>query len=253
MPIWGKTEAPAEADPEAAEPEVPREVIPEALRPNVNGAGSAYGDEADSMLEFGEPVDDNEPVSDGRKETYVDSEGVERYVGSNRKKRSDSGAPRSRTATRGRKGKARVVTDAAATGGTIFYGGIGAVFSMSGIAPAAGLSMQGLADEAGPELAEWAKKRSPRFYKFLESIAEAGGVGKYVAAPVAAEAYLRMEKARPALGPAVIGLHGQESAAAFDALAAQYDSWKAEAMDGSVPPDKVSEVPSDPYTFQEDE
>lgn len=112
------------------------------------------------------------------------------------------------------------------------------MLSMSGLAPAAGMSMQALSDEAGPEIAEWAKKRSPRFYQFLCTISEAGGIGKYVAAPVTAEAYLRMENARPALGPVVISMHGEGSAEAFDTLTQSYDAWKlseAAAKNGHEP------------------
>lgn len=221
MPLWGKTEDPPEVAPEVPEvPEIPAEpVIPVSERPNV--VDSPSGDSFD----FGEPEDEPEPSSDGGKATYFDAEGVERYVGSNRKKRSDAG-----TGRRGVSRKRKAVTkDPAAAGGTILYGGIGAVLSISGVAPAAGLSMQGLADEAGPEIADWAKKRSPRFHHFLAQLADASGIGKFVSAPIAAEAYLRVEKARPALGPAVVAMHGADSAAAFDALTEQYDQWKATA------------------------
>lgn len=194
--------------------------IPESERPNVEAfSGDSF--------EFGEPEYEPEPEpapSGGGKPTYFDADGVERYVGSNRRKRSDSGRPR--VSTRGKRGKP-VAVDPGAAGGTVLYGGIGAVLSMSGIAPAAGLSMQGLADEAGPEISAWAKKRSPRFYEFLCTISESSGLGKYVAAPVSAEAYLRMERARPALEPMVVSIHGPESREAFQGLAFQYDQWKA--------------------------
>jgi hypothetical protein len=204
-----------------AEAEAER-TIPESERPNLSGADTLSGDEP----EFGEPEtpDVPDPVSGSQKETYVDSEGVERYVGSNRKKRSDSGG--SRTSGKRRKAKA---PDPGSAGGTVLYGGIGMMLSVSGLAPAAGMSMQGLADEAGPEISDWAKKRSPRFYQFLCTLSEAGGIGKFIAAPVTAEAYLRMEAARPALGPAVVSLHGADSVEAFDKLTESYDQWKAES------------------------
>ena len=208
--------------------------------------------EADPLAVFGEPVLEDEETAEssggskGRVETYVDSEGQERYVGSNRRVRSDRGGGRPKTTGAKRKGK---IPDPGAAGATVLYGGIGAVLSVSGLAPAAGLSMQGLADEAGPEISEWAKKRSPRFYQFLCQLSEASGIGKYIAGPVSAEAYLRLEKARPALGPAVVSLHGKDSAVAFDQLTEAYDSYKAqaEASRNGAPPEGMDPSEWHPY------
>lgn len=232
------------------------QTIPIPLRPNPDVDAVSFGED-DPVAEFGEPEPEvippvSEPSSgSGRRETYVDENGEERYVGSNRRVRSDRGGPRK--AATGRKGSAKGKTpDPAAAGATVLYGGIGAILSVSGLAPAAGLSMQGLADEAGPEVSEWAKKRSPRFYQFLVSLSEASGIGKFIAGPVSAEAYLRMERARPALGPAVVSIHGKDSVEAFDALTAQYDSWKAMQNGSSpippdgMPPDDAWAPPVDP-------
>ena len=209
--------------------------------------------EADPLAVFGEPVEDEwtpepgdiRPIK-GRVETYVDAEGQERYVGSNRRVRSDRGSGSSKAPKPKAKGK---IPDPGAAGATVLYGGIGAVLSVSGLAPAAGLSMQGLADEAGPEISEWAKKRSPRFYGFLCQLSEASGIGKYVAAPVSAEAYLRLEKARPALGPAVVSLHGKDSAQAFDQLTEAYDAYRAqaEASRNGTPPEGMDPSEWSPY------
>lgn len=229
-------------------------IIPESERPSLSpDVDEGFFGE----VEFGEPEPEtvSEPSSSssssGRKETYTDENGEERYVGSNRRVRSDRGGGGGRPKTSRAKGKGKV-PDPGAAGATVLYGGIGVVLSTSGLAPAAGFSMQGLADEAGPEISEWAKKRSPRFYQFLVSLSEASGIGKFIAGPVVAEGYLRMEKARPALGPAVVGIHGEQSAAAFDALTAQYDEWKAREHGGSeVPPNMEPEAaPWDPYAGQ---
>lgn len=231
MPFWDrKDENPedlAGVTVEAHEATMKMGAIPVAERPSVEDSS---GDE----FSFGEaePGDysrPSEPTSSGR-ETYVDDEGVRRYADTNRKVRSDSGtgSRRSPSKTRGRKPQARLHEKAGA-GATILYGGAGAILTGTGIAPAAGFSMQGLADEAGPEIAEWAHKRSPRFYKFLESLSDTAGIGKYVAAPASAEAYLRMENARPALGPVVTSLHGPDIEAPLQAMVEQYDSWKASA------------------------
>lgn len=219
--------------------------IPLHLRPNLDGAEDSSG-VTDPLDVFGEPetespVEDAGAGSGGRKETYVDDAGEERYVGSNRRVRSDRGGARATTAKGKRKGK--LAPDPGAAGATVLYGGVGAILSVSGLAPAAGLSMQALSDEAGPEISQWAKKRSPRFYQFLVSLSEASGIGKFIAAPVSAEAYLRLERARPALGPAVISLHGEDSAEAFDKLTEAYDAYQAEAAaraNGVVPEDMVS-------------
>ena len=222
--------------------------IPQHLRPNVDEVFS--GEDEAAVASFGEPEPETESEPSGGKgrvETYVDGEGQERYVGSNRRVRSDRGSGGSKAPKPKAKGK---IPDPGAAGATVLYGGIGAVLSVSGLAPAAGLSMQGLADEAGPEISEWAKKRSPRFYGFLCQLSEASGIGKYVAAPVSAEAYLRLEKARPALGPAVVSLHGKDSAQAFDQLTEAYDAYKAQeaaSRNGAVPPEGMDPSEWNPY------
>lgn len=231
MPFWDRKEDSPEdlagVTVEAHEATPVMGTIPESERPTVE---DSFGDNGFGFGEA-EPGDYSraEPTSTGR-ETYIDDEGVRRYSDTNRKVRSDSGtgARRSPSKTRGRKPKANLHEKAGA-GATILYGGMGAILTGTGLAPAAGFSMQGLADEAGPEIAEWASKRSPRFYKFLESLSDTAGIGKYVAAPASAEAYLRMEQARPALGPVVTSLHGPEIEGPLSAMVEQYDSWKASA------------------------
>jgi hypothetical protein len=106
--------------------------------------------------------------------------------------------------------------------------------------------MQGLADEAGMPIAEWAEKRSPRFYQFLSTLSDATGIGKFVAAPVAAEAYVRMPPVRGAIGPVVEAVHGAEFMPAVNDLAEHYDAYQfgeAAARESERMNDAESPVP----------
>lgn len=181
-----------------------------------------------SGVSFGDSLPpDDEPELDT--ETYPDATPEAPYGyfpdGRPRKRRPrGTGKPR---VSGGRRPKVDPRQKAAA-GASILYGGIGVMLSGTGLAPAAGYSMQGLADEAGMPIAEWAEKRSPRFFRFLESITDATGIGKYVAAPVAAEGYVRIPPARPALEPVVQFAHGDDAMPGFVALRDQYDAFVAE-------------------------
>jgi hypothetical protein len=132
-------------------------------------------------------------------------------------------------------------------GASMLYGGVGMILGGTGLAPAAGYSMAGLADEAGPPIAEWAKNRSPRFYKFLASISDSVGIGKYVAAPIAAETFVRVPPMRPSLGMVVEGVHGSDAMPGFVEMANEYDTYRAQVeaeqnagrMDAAIPPDEM--------------
>lgn len=204
-------------------------VIPVEDRPNTSGDFSpASLGTNDPVASFGDPV----------------SEGDE--APRKRKRRSDAGVPRGPRTGAGatRRGSKAALHEKASEGATLLYGGVGMILQGTGLAPAAGFSMVGLSDEAGPPIADWAAQRSPRFYQFLVSMSESAGIGKYVAAPIAAEASMRIERVRPALEPVVSGLHGEGSKEAFAKLNASYDDWKEEQADlarkeaernGSVP------------------
>jgi hypothetical protein len=168
-----------------------------------NESGVSFGDD------LGEDTPSEDPWSELDLETYPDAT-PEHPLGF-----LPSGKPRKRR-KRGTAGSSGVsspkrprnpLREKAAQSATILYGGFGVILAGTGLAPAAGFSMQGLADEAGMPIAEWAEKRSPRFYAFLIAMSEATGVGKFVGAPVAAEGYVRIPPARPALEPVVAFAH----------------------------------------------
>jgi hypothetical protein len=166
-----------------------------------------------------------QPTSRESQDSSGDDGGVERHP-SGRKVRSDKGSGRTK-ASGAQNRKAAAAKGKAATGAGFVYGGLGMILAGVGIAPAAGLVMQGLADEAGPELAAWAKDHSPRLYQFFASCADVGGPGKYVALPTVAEAHLRAPNMRPALTPPLrMGLD-DNGVAALEQMEARYDEWKA--------------------------
>jgi hypothetical protein len=212
-------------EPEAkAEPTTEPGMIPESERPQPTPQPSVEDGSGDNVS-FGEPEPERHP--------------------SGRKKRSDAGRPRSGSPGTGRPPKVKE-SDKAAAGATMLYGGVGMILGGTGLAPAAGYSMAGLADEAGPPIAEWAKNRSPRFYKFLSSISDSVGIGKFAAAPVAAEMFVRVTPMRPALGPVVEAVHGADAMPGFVDMANQYDEYRAQVaaesngrMDAEVPPDEM--------------
>lgn len=195
---------------------VTTKTIPEDERPNLNDGVS-----------FGEDLGD-EPELD--LETYPDAT-PEHPLGflpngepRKRRKRGTAGKPRAAGTINVPRGKNALRVKAAA-GASIMYGGIGVALAGSGFLPAAGMSMQGLADEAGEPIALWAEKRSPRFFQFLASLSDAAGIGKYVAAPVCAEGYVRLPPARPALAPIVEFAHGKDGLEAFNDMSRARDEW----------------------------
>jgi hypothetical protein len=108
----------------------------------------------------------------------------------------------------------------------MLYGGVGTVLAGT-LAPAAGITMQALADEAGPDLADWAKRRSPRFYAWVANLADVAGPGKYIGAPLLSEAYARTPGMRPALGAPLQATLGDD-AAEIVAIGELYDRARAE-------------------------
>ena len=156
--------------------------------------------------------------------------------------------PRSGSGASHRKGAAAEVRAKAAAGATILYGGMGMVLQM-GIAPAAGLTMVALSDEAGEPIAEWARRRSPRFYKFLATLEDTVGAGKFLGAPVLAEAYARTPVLREPLTAPLIATLGQGDAEKVHSMAVMYDEAKAEraaARNGAVPPESMFPMPEPP-------
>lgn len=204
----------------AAESQNGKAGIPESERPNLESAvsfGDDLGEDSADGLDYDLYPDATEDAPLG----YL-ANGQPRK----RRKRGTGGSPR--VSTPGKRG-ANAVRQKAAAGATILYGGIGVVLLGTGLAPAAGFSMQGLADEAGMPIAEWAEKRSPRFYQFLSTLSDATGIGKYVAAPVAAEGYVRIPPARAALEPVVELAHGQDFMPGIIMLRDEYDRQQAES------------------------
>lgn len=206
--------------------------VPEDERPNLNDGEVSFGDD------LGE-----EPELD--LDTYPDAtpEAPLGYLpnGNPRKRRKRGTAtPRATGTISVPRGK-NALRIKAASGASILYGGIGVVLAGSGLFPAAGMSMQGLADEAGEPIALWAEKRSPRFFQFLSTLSDAAGIGKYVAAPMAAEGYVRVPPARPALGPLVEFAHGPEGKQAFDEMSRQHDEYvMQQAFDDQPGDDEVA-------------
>jgi hypothetical protein len=104
----------------------------------------------------------------------------------------------------------------------MLYGGIGTLLQM-GPAPAAGVAMVGLSDDAGEPLAEWARRRSPRFYRFAAGLVEQVGLAQYVGTPVLAEAYARAPRMRPSLSTPLVAAMGRDGAEQIHSVAEMYD------------------------------
>lgn len=196
-----------QTSPTADELETSQPVIPEADRPQPSSPAS----------ENGESSGDNEGPADKPKRKYPS--------GAEKRKRAAARAAGGGAAPKPRGG----VSVRASQGGTIFYGGIGAVFYGTGVLPAAGITMTGLADEAGPEVAKWAKAHAPWFYRFLSGLADIGGPGKYLGAPLVAEVHARAEPMRPMLEMPLELALGEDGAAGIRQMEAElYDPARRE-------------------------
>lgn len=164
---------------------------------------------------------------------------------SGRKVRSDKGRPKGGAASH-KRGAAAETRARAAAGATMLYGGLGMLLQL-GPAPAAGVSMVGLADEAGEPLAEWARRRSPRFYQFLSGLSETVGAGKYVGAPVVAELYARSgDRMRGALQPPLIAALGEDGAQQIHSIGEMYDQARAQAAAAAAEANGAGPFPMPP-------
>lgn len=188
-------------------PQAAETLIPPEDRP------TASSDDGDSSGDT-DPVE-SPPSRRGGKRDYK-AEGRRRRQ-LEKERREASGEPK-RGPGRPKGSGAGAVGSRNALGGVIFYGGIGAILQGVGIAPAAGMTMTALSDEAGPEIAKWAKARSPRFYRFLGSLADISGPGTYIGAPLIAEAHARTPMLRPVLDKPLEIAVGEDGANAVRAI-----------------------------------
>lgn len=205
----------------AAPPTIPgqQEMIPPEARPTPSPDDEGSSGDTDPL----EPP----PPRKGGKRDYA-AEGRRRRQ-LEKERREASGEPRRGPGRPKGSGAGGGVGSRNALGGVIFYGGIGAILQGVGIAPAAGMTMTALSDEAGPEIAKWAKQRSPRFYRFLGSLADISGPGTYIGAPLLAEAHARTPMLRPVLDKPLELAVGEQGANAVRAIGVElYDPAREE-------------------------